>query len=39
MSINLAELLRDSFREFYDAPIEAWAEFANSCEIIETKAS
>lgn len=35
MQHNLSQLLKRSFDPYYQAPIEAWIEFADGCEIIE----
>jgi CRP-like cAMP-binding protein len=38
MQYNLPALLKKAFDAFYETPIEAWTEYANSCEIIEVPA-
>ena len=33
----IAKRLQESFKEYFDAPIETWLEFAELCEIVEFK--
>ncbi len=33
----LAQILKDSFDEYYKAPIEAWEKFVSLCEVVTFK--
>lgn len=33
--MTLAEILKKSFDQYYDAPIEVWENFASLCEVVE----